>query len=116
VGLLGHIDDNFEARYLLIIFGIGFAAVHLIFVLLYLHALRMRHALDLTPVERLRTIQGLVTNLFIMSNGLVSMALALLLPMNRIGWAGYFYLVLLLYAIASRAIFHAREKGLLRAT
>ncbi len=49
-----HIDPA-QFSTLLLIYGLGFAAVYLAMFLLYLHAYRLRDALDLSELERLDT-------------------------------------------------------------
>ncbi|HEY2714488.1 MAG TPA: TMEM175 family protein [Chthoniobacterales bacterium] len=46
---------NQQASILLVIYGLGFAAVYLALLFLYLHAYHLRAALDLSPLEQLDT-------------------------------------------------------------
>lgn len=47
--------DKAQARSLLVIYGAGYASVFLVFVLLYLHAWKMKDRLALNEVETLKT-------------------------------------------------------------
>lgn len=72
--------DLHEARILLVIYGTGFAAVSMVFVLLYLHAWKHRELLALNEIERLRTRHTLADNLGMVGVGLTSAVLAVSLP------------------------------------
>src|SRR5437879_3905527 len=50
-GDVPRIDNAEQISTLMIIYGLGYAAVFLILALLYLHAYRLRHELDLNEVE-----------------------------------------------------------------
>jgi uncharacterized membrane protein len=84
-------QDASEARALLIIYGLGFAAVFGVFALLYLYAYRKRQALELNEVECHRTRHSLMNNVAMMLFGLGSTLLALVLPENISGLAGFIY-------------------------
>lgn len=60
---------------LMYVYGAGFAAVSLIFVLLYLHAWGRRHRLGLDALERYQTISSMVLNPLLVGIGLFSVAL-----------------------------------------
>jgi uncharacterized membrane protein len=76
---------------LMVVYGVGFAAVFLVLSLLHLHAYRSRGALGLTPLRifeaRLATISYAATA----AVGLLSAGLALLLPVGSAGLAGFAY-------------------------
>ena len=80
-----------EARALLVIYGLGFAAVFGVFMLLYIYAYGKRNALDLNELEVHRTRHSLMDNVAMMSFGLFSAALALMLPTRMNGLAGFVY-------------------------
>lgn len=61
---------------MLAVYGAGFAAVFLIFALLYAHAYRRRAALDLSELETFDTRTSLQENVLMMLVGLVSVGLA----------------------------------------
>ncbi len=81
-----------QASNLLIIYGVGFAAVYLAIVALYVHAWRLREVLELTPLERLHTRHQIYRLLLLSAVGLLAAAAA----GNRytIQWSGFCYLLL----------------------
>ena len=99
-----------EVRTLFVIYGGGYAAVFLVFALLYLHAWRRRTALELNAVEQLKTRHSLVDHSAMVLVGLASAALALTLPMRWVGLAGYFYFVIGLYFWLAGSILGKRER------
>jgi len=82
-----------EVRVLLEIYGLGGAAVFLIFVLLYRHAWQLRDELALNDIERYDTRQAIFDNVLMAAVPAVSVILAATLPPTRVGWAGVFYFV-----------------------
>lgn len=81
-----------EGRTLLVVYGLGGTAVFVVFALLYRHAWRLRDELDLNPLERYDTRAGIVENLLTAGVPLLSVLLALVLPENLVGLAGWIYL------------------------
>jgi hypothetical protein len=79
-----------EASVLMRIYAIGFTAVFSLFALLYAHAYKLRHELELNPVEVLQTRFALRENAIMVVVGAVSFALSYKNP----GWAGWWYFVL----------------------
>ena len=65
-----------DSSVLMMIYGIGFAAVFGLFVLMYRHAYAQRKELDLDPVELLETRISMQENLALVIFGLVSFVLA----------------------------------------
>jgi uncharacterized membrane protein len=79
---------------LMVIYGAGFVAVQLVFVLMYLRAYRLRADLGLDALELSVTreeLQGFLLNVAV---GLLSMAIAVLGGVGALSWAGYAYLLL----------------------
>jgi hypothetical protein len=79
---------------LMVIYGAGFVAVQLVFLLMYLRAYRLRTDLELDAREVSVTreeIQSCLLNILV---GLLSMAIAILGGVALISWAGYAYLLL----------------------
>ena len=105
--------DAPQARSLFVIYGTGFAAVFLVFALLYLHAWRMREELALNQLERMKTRHSLFDHVAMVIVGLVSMALALGLPLRWVGLAGYFYFVISVYFMVAGKIFGKQERRLI---
>ena len=105
-----------DALTLLIIYGCGFAAVFGVLCLLYLHAWRLRGELHLNAMESMMTAQKITDHGAMVVIGLLSCGLALILPENLVGLAGYFYSVIGLYYWISRAIFGKRVGRLAEAS
>jgi len=99
-----------EARALLIIYGLGFAAVFGVFTLLYLYAYRKREALELTELECHRTRHSLMNNVAMMLFGLGSALLALLLPEAISGLAGFIYFGIAFYRWIAGMIMGKKER------
>src|SRR2546426_2915356 len=81
-----------EGRILLVIYGLGGAAVFTVFVLLYRHAWGLRDEIDLDALERYDTRAALRENVLMAGVPVVSVLLALGLPANLGGLAGWMYL------------------------
>ena len=79
-----------DASVLMRVYGSGFAAVFLVFTLMYAHAYRVRGQLGLDAVEVLETRVALQENAIMALVGAVSFALAF----KNAGWAGWWYFVL----------------------
>lgn len=83
-----------QAPRLMVIYGIGYAAVFLIFVLLYRHALRLREQLELTAVEVFDTGTSMLESGFQVFVGLLCAAAAAILPPNIGGLSGFLYFLI----------------------
>jgi uncharacterized membrane protein len=83
-----------QAPRLMVIYGIGYAAVFLIFDLLYVHALRRREQLELTPVEIFDTGTSMLECSFQVFVGLLCAATAAILPPNIGGLSGFLYFLI----------------------
>jgi uncharacterized membrane protein len=88
----------------LVIYGLGFAAVWLALTFLYLHAYRLRVALELTELERFDTRYQIHRLLILVAIGLLAAAFARIRPL--LFWSGWTYLllfpVLRIYAVSYR--------------
>jgi uncharacterized membrane protein len=79
-----------EGSVLMRIYATGFAAVFIIFALLYARAYSLRNALGLNPVEVLETRVAVQENVLMGAVGTISLALAFKYP----SWAGWtFFLI-----------------------
>jgi hypothetical protein len=78
--------------------------------LLYLHAWNKRSALSLDSLELARTRRSLVDNAAMVVVGLLSILLALSLPVNLVGLAGYFYFIIPVYFVVAGTVFGRRER------
>lgn len=76
------------------IFGAGFVAVQLVFVLLYLRAYSLRDALELDASELLMTRKQVQSFLLNVSVGLASVVIAVLGGEGWTSWAGLVYFLI----------------------
>ena len=76
-----------EALTLMGIYAVGFTAVFALFALLYMHAYKLRDALELNPAEALQTRVEIQQNLIMAAIGVVSFVLAFKTPT----WSGLSY-------------------------
>ena len=98
-------DNDWQLVELMILYGVGFAQVYLLFAALYWNAWRQRVQLALTPLEVALTVNSIVENASLGLIGLLSCGVALLLPQSRAGWAGLtFILVRVFHQTYRRAI------------
>jgi uncharacterized membrane protein len=80
---------------LMLVYGAGFIAVQLVFILLYLRAWRLADALELTSYERLTTrseMQGFAINVAI---GLTSIAIVAVGGPDAAFWSGMAYMLIM---------------------
>ena len=77
---------------LIVIYGLGYVAVFIVFLLMYLYALRKRHVLHLTRLDLFDARYAIEANLINVGTGLGSIVLALIGAPPVI--AGVFYFVL----------------------
>jgi hypothetical protein len=78
---------------LMVIYGLGFAAIYLLFFALYWNGWRQREELDLNPLERTLTKIYMADHLTMVGIGLLSCLLAVTLPLRLAGIAGFVYLL-----------------------
>jgi uncharacterized membrane protein len=93
---------------LLVIYGLGFAAVYGAMTLLYLHAYRLREALDLNDLEKFDTRYQIFRLLTLAGMGLVAAGLACI-PVVR-NWSSLVYMLLFPILRTSRVI-HSRRRA-----
>jgi len=97
-----------QVRALFALYALGFAAIAVEILLLNLRAWRLREPLRLNEHERWMT-RGEISGWSVPATvGLVSLVLALILPMKHIGWSGWVYLSLSLLVSLQRS-WHARR-------
>ncbi len=83
-----------QAPTLMIIYGLGYATLLVIFVLLYWNALRQKRELELTPIELFDTRSSMIEGIFQAGVGITSAVTAAALPVTVAGLAGYtFFLI-----------------------
>ena len=81
-----------QASTILIIYGVGFAAVYFALLVLYLHAWRLRDVLELNDLEKLHTRHQMYRLLMLAGVGLLAAALAC--NRHTLRWSGFCYLLL----------------------
>jgi uncharacterized membrane protein len=104
--------DAGEARELFVIYGLGAAALQVVFCLMYLHVIAHRVALELKPLEFMRTRHTLIHHAATGSLALISVLAALVLPLSLMAIPGYIYFLLLPYFWISETIFDRRKRAL----
>jgi uncharacterized membrane protein len=95
---------------LMSMYGLGLAAVYLIFVLLYRNAYRHRNALELNEVESFITRRSIYDHAAIMSIGLFSTILANILPARISGVSGMIYWLIPVYFTVAGSVFGKRQR------
>jgi len=96
---------------LMVVYGAGFVAVQLLFLLMYLRAYSLRDALELDARELSVTREEIQACLLNISVGLASVAIAVLGGVATISWAGYVYVLLFpLQTINGRVMGSRRKK------
>lgn len=93
---------------LMIIYGLGYTTVFLIFTLLYVHALRMKEELELNRIEAYDTQTNIMENGLMAFIGVLCAVVAAVLPARKAGLAGF---VFFLIAVGRSIIGARRGKG-----
>ncbi|SNY49781.1 Protein of unknown function [Arsukibacterium tuosuense] len=87
-------QSEWDARFMFVLFGLGFLLLSINFVALYWHGKRAKLVTPLSDYEQYQAnteiVVWLTTALVCLSN----LILSVLLPINYIGWAGYSYFLL----------------------
>lgn len=94
LGFGGETIEPARVPLLMVIYGAGFVAVQLVFVLLYLRAYSLRGVLELDANEASITreeIRGFLLNVGV---GLASVAIAVLGGKDAVSWAGWVYVLI----------------------
>jgi transmembrane protein TMEM174 (potassium channel) len=97
-----------EAPTLMAIYGLGYAAVFLVFVLLYRNALKNRAELDLNALEVFDTRTSMMEAGFSSAVGILCAVTAQLLPTRMAGWSGFLFFLL---PLGMTIIGHRRGDG-----
>jgi uncharacterized membrane protein len=104
------INNASEVLALFITFSLAFGSMGLVMMLLFLHAWRMRHVLNLLPVEILETRQYMISWLIVPVIASISLLLALVIPTNDpnnflIGTPGFIYFFINIFQAINRFYF-----------
>jgi uncharacterized membrane protein len=97
--------ENEQVPVLMTIYGLGYAAVFLMFLLMYRHAIGKADQLELSLIERLETKHEQFNSGVLMAFGMVSAALANLLPLRLSGLAGWLFAFVGVYFGIAESIF-----------
>lgn len=96
--VIGGDDSTFSSagrmHEVMLLYGIGFTAVYLLFSALYANALRQRDELSLNPTELFLTRSSITEYLAMASVGVVSLIIAIFAHGAWIGMAGFAYMLL----------------------
>lgn len=76
---------------LMLIYGAGFTIIYLLFFFMYANAKRYAKELNLNAKELFETETIIFLNLICASVGAIAMLLAWLLPLEYVGYSGFFY-------------------------
>ena len=95
---------------LMMMYGLGFAAVYLILALMYRYAYNRRQELELDAIEVFMTQRSILDHLAMMSIGLLSTVLALTLPVSIAGLSGMTYWLIPFYYTAAGMTLGRRER------
>jgi uncharacterized membrane protein len=96
----GYLGDNAafgtaaQMRELMVLYGVGFASVYLLFAALYWNAWRNRLALTLNPTELFLTRSSIIEYVAMALVGIISIGIATLAPNGYAGVAGFSYMLL----------------------
>jgi uncharacterized membrane protein len=104
-----------QVRALFALYGLGFAAIAVEVLLLNLRAWRLREPLRLNEHEKSLTRGEVIGWSVPAAVGLVSLVLALSLPMKHIGWSGWVYMSLS-FLVPLQRRWHARRSAYAKAS
>lgn len=93
-GIVQHALESWQGPTLMVVYGVGFVAVQLLFFLLYQHAYIRRKALDLNAVEILATKTSLEGHALNGAVGLVSVVLAAVAGGRFVSYSWYPYMLI----------------------
>lgn len=99
---------------LMIIYGLGYSAIFLVFALLYIHAYRLREELRLSELEIFVTRRSIYQNFAMVMFGVVSAIFAFFLG-RAAGLAGFVYMFIGLYFTIDGKVMGPKELALAKA-
>jgi len=88
------LESQEELVNLFIIYGLGFAGLMLMFVLLYYRAITVADQLFLNPLEKIKTSEEISLSATLAVTGLVSAGFAWIMPPNIGVFAGFVYIII----------------------
>ena len=108
---LANAIERRQVPQLMLVYGAGFIAVQLVFILLYLHAYRLADSLELDGYERLTTrseLQGFGLNILI---GLASIAIVTVGGPDAAFWSGMAYMLIMPAQTVNGRLMRTRIRG-----
>ena len=88
------IEGRSDPNTLFMIYGLGFSGIFLLFLLMHVHALRLREQLELNEVELHDTITAMGMYASYVAIGLISTAIGALVKGPALMWAGWIYFLI----------------------
>lgn len=79
---------------LMVVYGIGYLSIYLLFSFMYMHALRKAEELELTAGEIFETKTKLYKSFILILIGIISIIVALIVPAESAGLAGLTYILI----------------------
>jgi uncharacterized membrane protein len=83
-----------QSSLMMVVYGVGYLSVYLLFTFLYLHALRKKDELDLSRIEVYDTVSSISGNLVHVSIATISILVAVIGGENSSAWSGLTYFLL----------------------
>jgi len=83
-----------QSSVMMVVYGVGYLSVYLLFTFLYLHAFRKKEELDLSMIEIYDTVSSISGNLVHVSIATISILVAVIGWENSSAWAGLTYFLL----------------------
>ncbi len=83
-----------EIPKLMVIYGMGYISIYLLFSFMYIHALKKATELDLTKTEIFETKTKLYKNFILISIGVMSVIVSIMLPAGKSGLGGMVYILI----------------------
>jgi uncharacterized membrane protein len=111
----GVFTNPYQPREMMIVYGLGFAAIYLCLSALYFNAFRLRQSLELNRLEVALTLSGATDMLGIGCIGVLCAIIARILPPQYAGDAGWFFFLVAAWStlhgfIARRFVRRARSE------
>ena len=88
------IIEQGQSSIMMLVYGVGYLAVYLLFTLLYYHAFRKKEELDLSGIEIYDTVSSISGDLIHVSIATLSILVAVVGGEEFSGWAGLTYFLL----------------------
>jgi uncharacterized membrane protein len=83
-----------QAGTLMVIYNVGFIAIFLVFLLLYYHAYKKRHDLEMTSIEIFDTKSEILDRIALIFVGMLSLSFVLIGGEKFSGYAGFTYFLI----------------------